>query len=409
MNRIKAGVILALLLNALLNTTAQAANVSAVSCSATDVQNALNAASTGDTVMVPAGTCTWSNVSVNKPVVLKGAGVGQTNITVNGNQSLTVTKQAAGVTRIQGFSFSASNLSGLPDPIVIQGSWLNAKPVIFQNNAFSMNSSSMFSISVAGGVIFSHNSFTGGWNDFSFSVKDLTNTNSWSVADSMGNHDSSGTMNIYIEDNTFYGQSNGTIDCDDNCRVVVRHNTFSYGGFNSHGDDTSPYGMRHFEIYSNNFLYPESSSTLANVSQTIWIRGGTGVIFNNTIADVIGQNWGDKPELKLSVRGAEDARPQGSCAQVSYRVPHQLGQNNNGTGDFTDPIYIWGNTGTLGISEGWVWGNPCGLTWSTFFQWNRDAVSGSTAKPGYTPYTYPHPLAVSGAPLPPPGNLTVAP
>ena len=81
---------------------------------------------------------------MNKAVILQGAGIGQTNITVNGNQSLTVTKQAAGVIDIQGFSFSASNVSDLPHPIVVQGAWLSAQPVIFSHNAFTMSNSTMF-------------------------------------------------------------------------------------------------------------------------------------------------------------------------------------------------------------------------------------------------------------------------
>jgi hypothetical protein len=398
MQQIAMSVVLTFLLSVLLHTQAQASTVNAASCSQTDVQNALNSAATGDKIMVPAGNCSWSSMSVNKAVILQGAGIGQTNITVDGNHAVTITKQAAGVIRIQGFTFSVSGGGGMSSPFLIQGPWQDAQPVVIRDNDFEQSSSGLFLITVAGGVVFSHNIFNGGWDDFCFQVKDTIHNSSWTAVDSMGSHDTSGTLNLYIEDNTFYGHSNGTIDCDDNCRAVVRHNTFSYGGFNSHGNDSSYYGMRHFEIYSNNFLYPESSSTLANVNWTIWIRGGTGVIFNNAIANITGQTWGDKPEVRLSLRGAEDARPQGTCGQVSYPVPHQLGQNNDGATDFTDPIYFWGNTGTMVISANWAWGNPCAFTWSTFFQWGRDAVNG-TAKPGYTPYTYPHPL--SQGPTPP--------
>ena len=385
---------------------ASASTVNAASCSQTDVQNAINSASMGDTIIVPAGNCTWTGVSLKKAVVLQGAGAGQTNITINGNQRFTITKQVAGIIRVQGFSFSASNLSGLPDPIVIDGAWLGTQPVIIQNNSFTMSGSSMFSIGVAGGLIFSHNTFTGGWMDFAFSVKDLSNLNSWTTADSMGTRDTDGTKNIYIEDNTFNGQSNGTIDCDDNCRVVMRHNSFiESGGYNSHGADSSPYGARHFEIYSNSFTFPDVTCTngnnsLSNINQYIWVRGGTGVIFDNSFATLSSSCWGRKTEVKLSIRGAEDDRPQGTCAQVTYPVPHQLGQSNNGTTDITDPIYFWGNTGTMQIAGGWGWGNPCGFTWTTFFQWGRDGINpnatGGTAKPAYAPYAYPHPLISSG-------------
>jgi len=119
--------------------------------------------------------------------------------------------------------------------------------------------------------------------------------------------------------------------------------------------------------------------------------------------------WGDKPEAKLDCRGAEDVRPQGNCSQVSYPVPRQIGQNYNGTSYFTDPVYIWGNDRTPDMGLGWSWGNPCGLVWNDFVREGRDYVLG-TAKPGYSPYVYPHPLTQDGAvsePLHAPANLSV--
>ena len=376
------------------------------SCSQTDIQNALASASTGDTVSVPAGNCTWTSLSLSKAVTLQGAGTGKTKITVNGNPAFTITKQAAGITRIQGFSFSASNNNNLPHPIVVQGSWLSAQPVIFYQDSFTLNGATMFDVTVAGGVIFSNITFSGQWNDFFMTAKDLTNTISWTTSDGMGMNDTNGLKNIYIEDSTFNGGSNGVFDADDNSRIVVRHNSFiESGGFNSHGEDSSPYGLRHFEIYNNSFTFPDTTctngnSSLSNISQYIWIRGGTGVIFNNSMANLTSSCWGDKSEVRLSIRGAEDDRPQGTCAQVAYPVPHQPGQNYNGSNAFTDPIYFWGNTGTIRIDGGWAWGNPCGFSWDTFFKWNRDGINsagtGGTAKPGYTAYTYPHPLIGGG-------------
>jgi hypothetical protein len=228
----------------------------------------------------------------------------------------------------------------------------------------------------------------------------------------MGTRDKNGTLNVYIETNTFYGGSNQAVDCDDACRLVFRYNTLTYTDTNSHGEDTSPFGERHWEIYDNTYTDPQpaptcsgNTSCVGNIVQEIWIRGATGVIFDNTLDDIAGNYWGDKSEAKFNIRGAEDVRPQGSCAQVAYPVPHQLGQNNDGTKDFTDPIWVWGNKGTLVIGAGWEWGNPCGFNYDTFFQWGRDGIDNDSktvdpngsgtnaAKPGYTPYTYPHPLA----------------
>lgn len=376
-------------------------------------------ANTGDTVVVPAGNCPWSGVSITKAITLQGAGIGATNITLTGNN--TVTKSANGVLRIAGFSFSASGGGNPNQPFTANGSWRNAQPVIFQNDAFTTNGSGLFRVIVPGGFIWANCTFNGQWDDSFLQIKDPQDPQgSWAFPDSIGTHDPTGTLNHYIETNTFTGGSNQGIDCDDGCRVVYRFNTLVYSDFNSHGEDTSAVGIRHFEVYNNNFTYPQpapqcggtTNSCLGNVNQDIWIRGGTGVIYNNQLPAHNGF-WGIKSNVRMNNRGVEDVRPQGTCVQVSYPAPHQLGQNNNGantvdppygslgSGDFTDPIYFWNNSGTLLTAFGFNWGNPCGFTFSTFFQTGRDvvnpAMSGGSPKPGYTAFTYPHPLVNSSS------------
>lgn len=369
-----------------------AGTVNAASCSQADVSSAISSASAGDGVQVPAGSCSWSGLSIKKAIYLKGAGVGQTNITLTGNN--TITKQATGIVRVSGFSFSKNGGGNESKGWTVDGAWKNTEPVIIQDNDFKINSTGLFRLSVAGGIIIANNTFTGDWDDSFIQPKDDQDFgNSWGTADTMGVKDTTGKLNLYVENNSFYGGTNQGIDCDASTRCVYRYNTLTYSSFNSHGKDTGPFSVRHFEIYNNNFKYPDPGSTAKIAAQNwmIWIRGGTGVIFNNQIANITGY-WGDKSELSFSIRGAEDVRPQGSCSNVSYPVPQQLGQNHNGSSYFTDPIYIWGNTGTsAGQQGGWSWGNSCGLTWTEFYKQNRDWITGAQ-KPGYTPYTYPHPL-----------------
>jgi len=409
------------------------AQVNSLSCSQTDVQNAINTATTGQTVNIPAGNCAWglNGVTLNKGIIVSGAGIGVTNITVTAHPTFNITKQAANIVRIKNLTIlAATGANTLPHPITINGPWPTGQPVIFQNVDFQVNNDTPIDNFVAGGVIFSHISFTSNhYGDFFMTVKDLSHTTSWTTADSMGTNDTSGLLNVYVEDSTFFGGANGVFDCDDNCRIVVRHNTFTEsGGFNSHGWDTSPYGMREFEIYNNSFLYPDKTcaagnSSLSNIGSYIWLRGASGVIYNNTFDHLTSSCWGTKGEIRMNNRGCEDARPQGACGSVSYPVPHQLGQNHNGSTTFTDPIWIWNNTANGGAAlqagSGFAWGNPCAFNWNTFFQWGRDAQNtaltlpivlpsgggsvsalGGTAKPGYTAFAYPHPL-VGGSPTAP--------
>jgi hypothetical protein len=313
-------------------TESRGRTIGAASCSATDVQNAANSASMGDIVLVPGGSCTWYShgVSIDKAIGVRGAGRKTTNITLTGSDALTITMQSMGNIRVSGFSFLSSGGGPSVYSILIQGAWRQDQSVIFQDNDFTQSDNEMLYSTVAGGVILSHNAFAGGATDNALHIRDLVTTNSWTTADSLGKNDETGTLNSYVEDNTFNGYSLGALYCDTNCRIVVRHNTFSYGGVYS-----DP-GLRHFEVYGNDFYYPESSSNLSNVPWFIWLQDGTGMIYDNHFDALMSQNWGTKPEIKLTIRGAEDA---GTCAYVSYPVPHQIGQNNNGANDFTDPIF----------------------------------------------------------------------
>jgi hypothetical protein len=67
------------------------------------------------------------------------------------------------------------------------------------------------------------------------------------------------------------------------------------------------------------------------------------------------------------------------------------------------PLYLWNNTAN-GSSVGMVVTNG-----ANHVQANRDYFNnGSTPKPGYSPYTYPHPLQ-SGGTAPPPTSAPAAP
>jgi hypothetical protein len=375
-----------------------AATITASSCQQSAVSAAISSANPGDVVQVPAGSCSWSGLNINKAIHLRGAGTGQTRITLSAGNS--VTKQSSGVTRISGFGFSKSGGGNASQAFYINGPWPSGDPVIFHDNSFTISNSGLFRVQVPGGVIFANNSFSGEWDDSFLQLKG-EDMGSWSTADTIGTADTNGKRNIYIETNSFVGGTNQGIDADDGARVVVRYNTFDRSSVNSHGLDTSPVGVRHWEVYNNKFTHPGGSCTtqLCNQSWFILMRGATGVITENSFTDIAGGYWGGKPEIAFWIRGAEDVRPQGSCSSVRYPVPRQVGQNHNGSSYFTDPIRIWNNSGAQEVYADWHFGNPCGLRFSDFWQSGRDYAT--SARPGYAKYAYPHPL-LSGSTTPPP-------
>ena len=379
-----------------------AETISASSCSSSAVQNALSSAKPGDTVAVPAGNCSWGSFSVPGGVHLRGAGIGSTRVTING--TVTINKHSTVSVELSGFSFSKSGGDNAAKMFRVLGSW-NHEPPLIHDNEFTVNSAAIFLYETNGGVIY-QNVFRGGLDDSAIQHKINNDNQSWSSADTMGTRDTNGKMNLYVEDNLFEGMANQATDFDDAARVVFRYNTLRHSSFNSHGLATSPIGVRHYEIYNNHFAYPNEN---VNQSWHIWLRGGTGVIFDNDIDDINGSQWGNKRELLLSVRAAVDGGVTGCCR--SWACKHQVGQNHDGTRQYLDPLRMWNNKGTLshGLNDGW--GKSCGQDMDSYLQNGRDFVFASSPKSGYSPYTYPHPLRNGGNQAPPkqpraPSNLT---
>jgi len=103
-------VLMAFLCNLTYVAKANAATINASSCSQAAVQSAINSASNGDTVMVPAGSCTWGSTVIipnTKGVEIIGAGVGNTLITGAASPKfiIRIASAASTFTRISGIEF----------------------------------------------------------------------------------------------------------------------------------------------------------------------------------------------------------------------------------------------------------------------------------------------------------------
>ena len=183
---------------------------------------------------------------------------------------------------------------------------------------------------------------------------------SWYTASTMGTDDATGENNLYIEDNYLKYLIYQAIDFDSNSRTVVRHNTFDNSAVASHGADTSTYGLRHFEIYDNNFVFtPVAGDYTGDLTPSLdyffFLRGGTGVITDNHFDDLLSSAWGDKAELKFTVMppwraagpygGWDWTMPNVTIDGVShsicgYPVPRQVGMGWSGSGNGGNVVYI---------------------------------------------------------------------
>jgi len=356
---------------------ASAAQVDAASCAQADVIAAIDQAVDGDTVTIPSGTCHWdSGMTLTKGIHLRGSSSESVTVTMGGTWE--IVKNSTHSVELSSISFEEA---GAGTMFRVTGEW-SAEPPLIHDNTFTVAGAQIFHYVSNGGIIY-RNAFNGEWDDSGIQHKDSSDTQSWTTAATMGIDDSDGRSNLYVEDNVFNGMQNQCTDFDDASRVVFRFNTLNHSSFNSHGLGTSPVGVRHFEIYGNEFLCTDDS---INQNWQIWLRGGTGVIYDNVIQDIVGPEWGDKTELLLSVRAIHDNQ----CC-TSYPCAHQIGQSHDGSTAITDPLHVWGNTGT------WAWGfntwdDGCGTAQQIedYIEEGRDIVLDE--KPGYAPYAYPHPL-----------------
>jgi hypothetical protein len=278
-------------------------------------------------------------------------------------------------------------------------------------------------------------------NSSAFRIKGAPAT-SWTTAATWGAADTTGQGNFYVETNDFHAFQAAS-DIDDNARAVWRYNLMDNAEFSTHGPDTSNYGERYFEYYNNTGVFNGySDGTTFNLPNG-WVgivRGGTFVVHDNTLPPIQSQDYGTKPDVEMALFNLhQNAGPNpcwgaGTTGGACYHVPRQVGYGYvTGTGTSpntsavgcispethdsityvgdSEPAYIWANSRqplpniTLEDFAPNGCTNPDTVT--NYIIAGRDFFNGSTAKPGYTPYTYPHPLTQGqGAPPPtPPQNL----
>jgi hypothetical protein len=419
----------------------EAATINAATCQSASVQTAINTALRGDTVIIPNGACTWtSGVTISgKGIVLKGqstAGVIITN-SVTTTSAIKVKEDNQFHTQIAQLSIvgNSSQAAILVEPFDTPNN-TGGKAVLLHDLSFS--DSYGIRMESNRGVIYSlaANNHKGTQEVVQCKPEDLSY--SWSAPSTMGTADTTGEKNVYVEDSTFTLALHEAIDWDDNCRIVIRHNTFDNSSITSHGADTSAIGARHVEIYNNAFIFTNHGDCdglqTANLAYFIFMRGATGVITDNTgLTNMQSCAWGSKPAVVMTVMNLQrNAGPnpcwgQSSSGGANYPSPRQLGlgyvtgNGRDGMGRQFDsltyvgdrePFYMWNQTFTPVLSDfggqsGACDGSPVGYdTTANYLVQGRDYFLGS-AKPAYAKYAYPHPLRSNAGRPQTPTNLRI--
>lgn len=412
-NTFSEGVLCALLATAAFlfsGASLRAANLTAASCATSAVQAAINSAADGDTVLIPDGTCTWtSGISTTKQIIVRaqnytpraGGDAARTVTIINHSAASLLSMTSGNLFHIQVSGIKFAEGTGDGGHVRISGS--GSKVPLINDCLFEVKGRSWpqgwpLQWSALGGVIW-NTRFVGvgtggiagiGAEGGSFHIKFTPRI--WHSAHTMGAADASGTVNLYMEDSSCLNVGQFP-DVDDHARLVMRYSNLDGCTGTSHGF-TSEWGGRHVEYYNNTF----SATVQARNHQGryYWIRAGTGVFTDNVVNNSSYPiQYGNVSLLDSAVEGTVGA----------YPMVRQVGRGNNGScpscgpnvsnsGDIPDPVYVWNNTGARGST----WGTSA----ASMIQLNRDIFVNAGAKPGYSKYTYPHPLraAIGGVPGP---------
>ncbi len=411
--------------------------ITAVSCNEADVATAENSASTGNTIIIPSGTCAWTHqLAITKSVTFQGQADMSTIIQDYGFISSSVSNWR--VTQITFSSFH--NYSGGAGSGIVFGIY-GTNGFIIDKNQFLNYPTGQILTAGSQGVI-ANNLFNVGNDDDAviyINGKDK-GSEEWAMPNTFGQ---AGNY-VYLEDNEFRCSTTSTycahawmtqwggsvtarcnlVDDQTSTQATLWQNPFDAHNYGL--AQASVYGAargaKAAEIYGNEFIprgaYPFDS---------IWIRGGSARIFANVWND-LDTNFKYYSGAAIyfmeyrSIANADEqypittingilacAGPQvgqcvadsaGSCltAHEGYPGCDTIGAGQdfpNGSGvaprQSSVPVYVWNNKDTTGKNVTVGQDNSTANEVADL-QAGRDYIVNTGAPSGYSPYVYPNPL-----------------
>lgn len=373
---------------------ASAATVNAASCSKSDVETAIAAADPGDTVTVPScsGGTAWSGaVTLAKSITIQGAGIDNTVIEDYGFSVSPGTDDW----RITGFTFSGEGGSNRLLAISAVGAEdSGCKDFRVDHCEFRDNASNAIRVGGYSYGVLDNCEFTNLGGEALDYCADRGDA--WSRSPYSGGY-TNGT--VFIEDCTFSlttRDSANAIEANSGARWTIRYCTFTDSAsykwnrvmewhglcYRCNGYDAR--GTVSMEIYENTFTTNNSGTW-----NFLYSRGGGGVIYNN---DFYGE-WGTEIYMgnyrsnasACTSECSDQTTTTACCGEEDYPCLDQIGYDDN-------DLYIWDNSITDGV---WTVSVNSAEYQPTHIQENRDYYL--SAKSGYSPYTYPHPIRQEGS------------
>ncbi len=429
-----------------------AAVINAGTCSLADVSEAVSLASEGDTILVPAGECAWSDeLVIDKTIIMAGAGIGATIIKTNLPSNGALIYMKSGASRITGFTFDSSGI-GYPISIYPGGDDWRIDHCLFTTTGVKKE------------VI----SIRGSQDDHPYGLIDHCDFYNGRivVAGDAGcdeyiqwtdDRNFGSDKFVFIENCTFelaIGTTGNVVDGNCGNKTVVRFCTFKNTRIEQHSVQGDLRGTKAFEIYNNSLTAGQDVPIRA-----IWPRGGTGFIFGNRIQGYREPIFLDNVRSEETrgdyfLRCSGTSPVDGNINATGWPCRDQIGRGK----DLADwpaaphpklsypeqesmPAYFWGNgvvatvaesgsninhimanrdfyeetgsfNGSSGVGSGLFSNRPATCTpgvayWATDRgSWNKSGSGGqgilyrctATNQWGlyYQPYTYPHPLQAAG-------------
>lgn len=388
-------------------TNAKAYNVTANSCSASDIQNALESviSAGGGTVKIPACQAdnTWKNgdrISVKTDIEFRLLGAGKDK-TVIGYQdgaspSTGMFFEGSGLVELSDFTFRGSDTAKIAMGIKIYS--MNTEDLRIHHMRIQKFSNTALYVcqNPNSPMVIDHNEISDQYGVGMYGVR-IHGTNLQSDFVIPAAFGINNPTALFIEDNTF-DDCYHSISAFATSNVVFRNNivTNPTSFIDGHGPCFDVGCFRGADQNSGTYIYEIYDNTIdcGTYPWGVNIRGGTGIVTDNTL---INCNIGVRLEMETCSEGSNCSVAQG-CPQSNtdtdacYQAPNQwwIWENDNqGSGS----SFAYNDKGSGCIRE------------NNEYYLRSPQINDSVKS--YTKYTYPHPLVspFTKSRLTPPSNL----